>query len=221
MHTSPPSPIDLVGEWATDMMALGASGQTADAIYAIIIEQYRQSGRHYHGIGHLQALFGLLAQHASQAAGAATRLAVWWHDVIYEALSGDNEAKSADMARAHLTRLGAPNALTQHVCALILATKNHFTAPSFGQDDVFLDADIAILGAPDDVYRRYTQQVRAEYAMVPTQRFNQGRAGFLRAASAFPRLFKTDLFEAVYGPQARINMAQELADLEQANGGVD
>jgi predicted metal-dependent HD superfamily phosphohydrolase len=221
MQTSLPPPIDLAQEWATDMVAVGASGDMADAVYGMIIEYYGQSGRHYHGIGHLQALFGLLAQHVPQAPGAATRLAVWWHDVIYEALSGDNEAKSGELARAHLTQLGAPTALMERVCALIIATKNHFAAPSFGEDDVFLDADIAILGAPDDVYRRYTQQVRAEYAMVPTQRFNLGRVGFLKSASAFPRLFKTDVFEAIYGPQARINMAQELADLEQAKGGAD
>jgi predicted metal-dependent HD superfamily phosphohydrolase len=216
-----PLDIDLAQEWADDMAALGADAALSTPIFAVIRDNYGADGRHYHGIGHLQALFGLLAQHAPQARGAATRLAVWWHDVIYEALSGDNEAKSAELARAHLTQLGAPTALTERVCTLITATKNHFAAPSFGEDDVFMDADIAILGAPEAVYRRYTQQVHAEYAMVPTQRFNLGRAGFLRAASAFPRLFKTDLFEAIYGPQARINMTQELAELEQANGGVD
>jgi predicted metal-dependent HD superfamily phosphohydrolase len=215
-----PHEIDLGQEWADDMAALGADVALSAPIFAVILDNYGASGRHYHGVAHLQALLALLAQHACQAPGAATRLAVWWHDVIYEALSGDNEAKSGEMARIHLTQLAAPTALTERVCALITATKNHFAAPSFGEDDVFMDADIAILGAPEDVYRRYTQQVRAEYAMVPTQRFNLGRAGFLKSASAFPRLFKTDLFEATYGPQARINMAQELAELEQANGGV-
>jgi predicted metal-dependent HD superfamily phosphohydrolase len=209
--------IDLEREWAKDMDALGvADSAKAAPIFGFIMDHYGAQGRHYHGVEHLRALFGLLAQYAPQADGAATRLAVWWHDVVYEPLSGDNEAKSADLARVHLAQLGAPADLVDRVCALIIATKNHFTAPSFGDDDVFMDADIAILGAPEAVYRRYSQQVRAEYAMVPTDRFNAGRAGFLKAACAFPRLFKTDIFEAAFGNQARVNMAQEVADLERA-----
>lgn len=204
------SSTNLKDEWARDMAALGAAADSAASIFEDINRHYGSAERHYHGLSHLKALFHLIDTYAPQPAGSAVRFAIWWHDVIYDPLSSQNEVASAQLARSQLGLLGAGEPLIETVCALIEATKNHFAAPSFGADDVFLDADIAILGAPDEIYWTYTQQIRLEYHQIPDPIFAAGRKRFLETATQWPRIFKTDIFEAEFGHQARTNLEREL-----------
>jgi predicted metal-dependent HD superfamily phosphohydrolase len=145
--------------------------------------------------------------------GTAPRLAIWWHDAVYDPQSRHNEEHSAELAREHLAQIGASAALIQTTANLILMTKDHWSGPSAGDGDYFLDADIAVLGAPNPVYDRYVADVRQEYAWAADAAWRAGRSAFLQSASARPRLFRTDAFETAYGRQARLNMARELASL--------
>jgi predicted metal-dependent HD superfamily phosphohydrolase len=70
---------------------------------------------------------------------------------VYEAKASDNDARSAALAQARLTELGATLDQVERVGALILATRNHWEAPDMGDGDYFLDVDIAILGAPPSI----------------------------------------------------------------------
>lgn len=205
------SSINLKDEWARDKAALGASAGNAISVFDAIQRHYGSPERHYHSLSHLQALFQLIETYAPQPAGSAVRFAIWWHDVIYDPLSSQNEVASAQLARSQLGQLSAGELLIERVCALIEATKNHFAAPSFGADDVFLDADIAILGAPDEIYWAYTQQIRLEYHQIPDPLFAAGRKRFLETATQWPRIFKTDIFEDAFGSQARTNLERELS----------
>ena len=106
-----------------------------------------------------------MALHAPQIPpGSSPRLAIWWHDAIYDPQSRHNEEHSAELAREHLAQLGASAALIQTTSNLILMTRDHWSGPSAGDGDYFLDADIAVLGAPNSVYDRYVADVRQEYA---------------------------------------------------------
>lgn len=138
---------------------------------------------------------------------------MWWHDVVYDPHASDNEARSAELARARLTDLGAASDLIENVSKLILATRNHWESPTMGDGDYFLDADIAILGAPPDVYDRYAENVRAEYSFAPDALYRAGRSHFLTAAIDRQPLFRKQAFEAVYGAAARANMRRELVQL--------
>lgn len=183
-------------------------------IFQDIIARHSEPSRHYHGLSHLTALFDLLTTHAPQVQpGSAPRLAVWWHDAVYDATRSDNEERSAELARENLARLNADVALIEDVVGLIHTTRNHWNGPPAGNGDYFLDADIAILGAPPNIYAQYTIDVRHEYTWVPEPAFRAGRSGFLAGALARPRLFRTDAFEAAYAAQARANMQQELASI--------
>jgi predicted metal-dependent HD superfamily phosphohydrolase len=206
--------LTLEDAWAADMAALRASGKIADDIYVDIRDRHCEPTRHYHGRSHLRALVELLRIYAPHiAAGAPSRLAIWWHDAIYDPQARDNEERSADLAREHLARLGADAATTDETVRLILLTKNHWNGPPTGDGDYFLDADIAILGAPPAKYAEYAAQVRQEYAWAPDPAYHAGRSAFLAAAIARARLFRTDIFESTYAAQARENMARELASL--------
>jgi predicted metal-dependent HD superfamily phosphohydrolase len=209
--------LTLEDAWAADMAAHRASGPTADEIYADVLARHAEPARHYHGRAHLRALVELLRIYAPHIpAGAPPRLAIWWHDAVYDAQARDNEERSADLAREHLTRLGADAATIDETVHLIHITKNHWNGPPTGDGDYFLDADIAILGAPSAKYDEYATQVREEYAWVPVEAYRTGRSAFLNHAIANPRLFRTDIFESTYAAQARENMKRELASLSGA-----
>lgn len=200
----------LKSEWRKDAARFSAS--EAPAIFVNLVARHSEPQRHYHGLSHLTALLDLLAKHAPHIQpGSANRLAIWWHDAIYDPTAKGNEEQSAILARNDLAELGAPAGLIEDVAAIILATKNHWAGPSLGEHDLFLDADIAILGAPPAIYDAYTAAVRKEYAWAPDDAFRAGRSAFLTKALTWPRLFRTDTFEASYATQARSNMQRELA----------
>jgi predicted metal-dependent HD superfamily phosphohydrolase len=202
----------LESEWRKDTARFSSSDATE--IFNDIVARHSESQRRYHGLSHLTALLDLLGKHATHLApGSAPRLALWWHDAIYDPTVKDNEEQSAILARDHLARLGAPATLIEDVAAIILITKNHLEGGSAGEGDYFLDADIAILGAPPSVYDAYTVGVRQEYSWAPDDAFRAGRSAFLRKALTWPRLFRTDIFESTYAAQARANMERELAAL--------
>jgi predicted metal-dependent HD superfamily phosphohydrolase len=204
-------PTTLRQQWERDIAAIGATTLAAERVLADIVARHGETHRRYHGQSHLVALFDLLDLHAPHIMpGSAPRLAVWWHDLVYDPRAQDNEAKSADIARDRLDALGAKPDVVEETHRLILMTRNHWDGGSAGDGDYFLDADIAILGAPDETYDAYAAAVRQEYSFVPDDAFRAGRSKFLESVLARPRLFRTEAFESAYAPQARANIRREL-----------
>jgi predicted metal-dependent HD superfamily phosphohydrolase len=155
----------------------------------------------------LTALFHLLTTHAPQVQpGSAARLAVWWHDAVYDAIYSDNEERSAELAHENLSRLNADATLAEDVIRRIHVTKNHWNGPPAGEGDYFLDADTVVLGARPNIYNQYMIDVRQEYAWAPYPAVRAGCSVFLIGALARSRLFRTDVFEAAYAAQAHENM---------------
>lgn len=206
----------LEAEWRADMSAIGADAGPAAAAFADVVSRHSEPHRRYHGLAHLDALFTLLRRHAPAiAAGSGARLAVWWHDVIYDPKAQDNEERSAIHARDALTSLGCDPGRTGATADLILKTKRHWDSGPAGADgDAFLDADIAILGAPPEIYDRYAAGVREEYGWAPDDLYRKGRGAFLRGALSRQTYFRTSAFETAFAAQARENMARELSRLE-------
>jgi predicted metal-dependent HD superfamily phosphohydrolase len=202
----------LESEWRKDVALL--SSFEAVPIFQDLIARHSEPHRRYHGLGHLIALAELMNAHAPHIApGSASRLAIWWHDAVYNPQARDNEERSSDLAGEHLIRLGAPTELIEQTCTIILMTKNHWDGSSADDGDSFLDADIAILGAPPATYDTYAANVRQEYAWAPDDAYRAGRSAFLKSALARARLFRTDVFETTYASQARANMQRELTTL--------
>jgi predicted metal-dependent HD superfamily phosphohydrolase len=201
----------LASRFAEDLEPFCRDRAVAERLLADIIARHAEPHRRYHGVAHLAALADLLDRYAAHAApGSAARLAVWWHDAIYDPRARDNEEQSARLACTHLGEAGAPSNLIDAVAALILATRDHWSGPAMGEGDYFLDADIAILGAPPDLYDSYATGVRTEYAWATDEAFRFGRRAFLASALQRPRLFRTDAFEAAFAGPARANMQREL-----------
>src|SRR5688572_18915347 len=179
---------------------------------------YRQPGRHYHGLAHIQALLALLQEHRADLADPqAVEAAVWFHDAIYDSRRSDNEARSAALAAEKLSsRVEA--ARLSRIVAMIEATAT-YALPGLGSEAAdrdaahFLDMDLSIVGAPTSAFDSYEAAVRREYAWVDDKAWRSGRAAVLRKFLARPRIFHTEAFRQRFDTEARKNIARSIAAL--------
>lgn len=175
---------------------------------------YAQPPRAYHNFGHVQAL---LHHYHDVAAGPGWKqprevaLAVLYHDAIYEAGRSDNEARSAQLAVAAIQQwLPDAGIDTERVAQLIELTARHGRVQAQELDAdaaLFLDSDMAILGAPPEVFDAYDRGITQEYSgKVPGFVFRLNRRRFLKGVLAQPRIFFTDFFHERLDAQARANL---------------
>ena len=192
-----------------------------------LLERYEQPHRKYHTSVHLSemltALKTLYEQHHT-ATPRAVLLAAWFHDAVYEANPGDDEAASADLARTALTPLASTGSLTNRevtaIAHLIELTASHqladgieeYTSGALTRADAefFLDADLAILAADSPRYTRYVAGVRAEYAHYAPDAFTRGRAAILQGFLNRTAIYASDTAHLLWDAPARLNLRTEL-----------
>lgn len=184
--------------------------------------RYAEPHRAYHGIDHIAALARLfedVARGPTWLAPLEVQLAMLFHDAIYEPGRPDNEDRSADLARDTLRGSPLDGVVDiPRIEQMIRATKHHDHLDDLADHDLthFIDADMAIIGAPPDAYDAYAHAVRREFASIPTPLFEQGRRAFLTKQLARDSLFHTPWFRARFESPARANLARELATIRHA-----
>lgn len=179
---------------------------------------YGQSGRHYHGLAHVEALLALARDHSADLADPqAVEAAIWFHDAVYDSRRGDNEARSAALAAERLAGVASPERLAL-IVAMIEATATH-TVPDLPEGPakrdaaLFLDMDLSILGAPQATFEAYEAAVRREYSWVDESAWRSGRSAVLEKFLARPAIFHSDLFRRRYEAQARANIVRSIEAL--------
>jgi predicted metal-dependent HD superfamily phosphohydrolase len=197
---------------------LGALGRGADpaATAAALAARYEEPHRQYHTLVHIEDCLIKLdsARHLLDAEEAdAVELALAWHDAIYDPRAGDNEEKSAALFRADAARHRLQPGLVAAVERLILQTKAHL-ARNRPDEQIMIDVDLSILGAPPDVFGAYDRSIRREYAHVPEPEWRQRRAAVLRGFLLREPLFATRFFRERYEAQARENLTRAVTALE-------
>lgn len=200
----------LKNAWRETAGAAGLSADAAEAAWSDLARRYGEPGRAYHTLTHIGAMLAVVEEFAGAAADPlALRLAVWFHDAIYDARRTDNEAESAAYA-ADVLQASALTPPTQAaVERLILATQTHTAAPDDPDAALLLDADLAVLGAAPADYARYAQAIRQEYAWVPEDRYREGRRKVLNSFLERPRLYHTPALFARFEETARANLKRE------------
>lgn len=189
------------------------AGEGADALGEALIRAWGEPQRAYHDQTHLNWLLDEADRRAALIrAPAFVGYAIWFHDAVYEPGRPDNETLSADWARTSLAHDGDLAARVAHVIEM---TKDHAEGEAEGDAALFLDMDIAILGAPWENYCAYAAGIRAEYPHVVDPAFAGGRAAFLAKRLEYPRTFLTDLCESELGETARANMRWELGEMRK------
>jgi predicted metal-dependent HD superfamily phosphohydrolase len=147
---------------------------------------------------------------AGWARPAEVRLAVLYHDAIYEPGRSDNEERSAELAREHLQRWPQPGVDAGRVAELILLTARHGRIDAEGLDRdaaQFLDCDMAILGSDPQTFAAYDRGIAAEYrGRVPAWLYRINRKSFLKGLLGRERIFLSEWGHARFDAQARINL---------------
>jgi len=199
-------------DWDEAMAAAGGDPAAAGAVRRDLAARWAEPHRAYHTPAHLAHVLAVVGE--LRAAGepvsdpAAVVLAAWYHDAVYDPRAGDNEARSADLARRHLAGLGADADRIARVADLVLTTRDHRATDADAA--VLVDADLAILAVPPADYAAYVAAVRTEYGFVPEAAWRTGRAAVVAGFLARPRLFATATQHARADAAARANLASEL-----------
>jgi len=201
-----------VALWATAGVA-----ETPEGWYERLTAAYFEPQRHYHNQQHIaECLAEYDPARGLAQQPAAVELALWFHDAVYDPKVGDNEERSAALARQCLAEAGASVALAETVAKLVMATKSH-EADVDADAGLTVDVDLSILGKSEKRFSEYERQIREEYAWVPQPLFTAKRAEILQRFLARPRIFATDWFLEKYERQARQNLEASIAKLKKTS----
>lgn len=188
--------------------------ELANNLWLEIFTKYSEPKRHYHTIDHLEALITDLNEVKSKITDCDTMLfAVFYHDIIYKASSSTNEGDSAKLAMKRLTEIGYPADKIAKCANMILATKLHQLSED-NDTNYLIDADLGIIGKTPEDYQKYTEQIREEYSIYPDFMYTSGRKKALQHFLQIDSIYKTKHFSNKYEQQARINISNELEELQ-------
>ncbi|MGN6366071.1 HD domain-containing protein [Asticcacaulis taihuensis] len=199
----------FAAEWHVLAQALNLSAALSESLLAELQAGYGHPARHYHNKKHIIAMLNGAAGLEFNDPDMA-RLAIVFHDVIYDPTRSDNEHRSADLLKDRLASQITPDRLIK-AAGIIAATAGH--QPSDDHDtNLVLDLDMAILGQPWPAYLSYAQGVMAEYMPhIGDAAWRQGRSSlFIDPTLAREDIFITEHFKPLE-IQARENLRHEKA----------
>jgi predicted metal-dependent HD superfamily phosphohydrolase len=202
----------LQSSWNRCWQGLGARGD-GSALMQRLLAAYEEPQRKYHTTQHLSECISLLVQHLDLAVEPAeVEIALWFHDAVYNVKASDNEAKSADWAERELLMASVESARVERVKGHILATR-HSAQPRGQDQQLLVDIDLSILGAPIPRFEEYEVQVRAEYAWVPAVIFRFKRKDILAEFLARKPIFNIARLREALEDRARTNLARSIGNL--------
>ncbi len=189
-------------------------------VYDDLARRYREPGRHYHGLTHVNHCLREFDRVAELIEiPDATELALWFHDAVYVPGAKDNEQRSADL----FNEFGGTDLspiLIEKVSGLILVT-THKQPPVKDDESYVVDIDLSSFGEHWPDFVRDTLNVRMEQAHIPDTIYYANHAKFLKMLLDRPRIFHTDFFYQCYEESARQNIEQLLASIQYSGQIVD
>jgi pantetheine-phosphate adenylyltransferase len=204
--------VALKGRWMSLWKGISAEGDPIP-VFQAIYNAY-STGRAYHNMTHVgECLKNLDLVRDKLENPLAVEFALWFHDVVYDTRSQENEQKSAELAVEMAMGAGLSRDFAERVRELILATK-HRNAPVDDNDTKYmLDIDLSILGQPPDIFDKYDREIAAEFWWVPRKPFNAERANVLAEFGERKQLFRTQFFSDRYEEKAKSNIKRTVAEL--------
>lgn len=181
-------------------------------IYEELVRRYAEPHRHYHTSAHIEhclAQFDLATSRMDNP--DAVEMGLWFHDVIYEPGSSDNEQRSAELFNG-LSDGHVDAEFLRIVNDLIMVTA-HPEHPRSLDEQYIVDVDLSSFGLPWDKFRADSEAVRREYRHQADEEFYPGQIRFLRKLLARRTFFFTEFFRARYEAGARANIAGYLKEL--------
>lgn len=176
-----------------------------------LVERLDEPQRAYHNQQHITEMLELFDTVAHECTRSdLVVVAIFYHDAVYnaQATAGKNETDSAAVFDTDVLSMNEVD--RYFVRQAILSTIKHqpLDVPNNLQHDlkVFLDCDLAILGAAPQRFDEYDRQISTEYRHIEPKAFAQGRAEVLEKFAKRDHLFYTDAMEAKRGHQAKANL---------------
>src|SRR4029453_19152791 len=132
-----------------------------------LLERWGEEHRKYHSRTHLLAVLEALELLTSpDTAPRTVILAAWFHDAVYEGIAGQDEERSARLAKDRLPEAGLPHDEVWEVARLVRLTSTHRPEPGDRAGALLCDADLSVLGGNQRDYARYLTAVREDYVHV-------------------------------------------------------
>lgn len=175
-----------------------------------IESRYSEPHRFYHTIAHIMKCmiyFKMIEDELDFPKEVQT--ALWYHDAIYNPERVDNEEQSARLASVHLNGAGFDLDL---IMKLILTTK-HPSRPQTNDEKYMVDIDLAILGAPQEGYLKYSKDIRKEYSHISDKQYRHGRKKAIKEFLRLPFIYHTEHFRKSLEDKARLNIESEISNL--------
>jgi predicted metal-dependent HD superfamily phosphohydrolase len=204
----------LKANWETLFQPFQVEPELKQKVFIDLVTAYSRTDRFYHNLEHIEKVIKTIEQMKSLSLDCiSVQFAAWFHDVIYDPKTQDNEEKSAEYAESTLNRLKLPQIIIDRVKYLILTTKNHQALPTDIDSQILLDADLAILGATEWEYQAYAQAIRQEYSWMSDVDYQIGRQQILQDFLQRERLYVTDYAYKNLEETAKHNLRLEAIDL--------
>lgn len=209
-------------QWQRSLAAVAAVALSPDVVagtFARLVDAYASPGRYYHTLEHIHQVLAIVQRFQDSAtAPDLIKLAVWFHDVVYDATAKDNEQRSVDCARDWLQALHVPTRDLDTISRLIFSTQRHEPVIDTIDNQIFLDADLAILSAETPHYWQYAIAIRQEYAWMTEAQYRLGRRDVLEQFLQREFVYFTAPMRTTAETTARANLTAEIAQLRNADG---
>jgi pantetheine-phosphate adenylyltransferase len=205
--------------WNTLMADLG-NPKDSGRIFEGLVASYGETWRFYHTLSHIVSMLDELEEVKEKVENlSALKLAIWYHDVVYETegndhVLGNNETRSAYRAGHDMRELE----LSEDLILLVersITTTTHEEPTHYPDTKFLLDLDLAILGKSENEFDEYEANIRKEYAWVPENTFRTGRPKILRSLLARNFIYSTEFFRERYEEAAQKNLKRSIENLSR------
>ena len=201
---------DMHQSWKRAWKGVEARGD-GDPVFRLLVERYSEPHRRYHTEQHLiECLDAFETVRDLPPHPPEVEAALWFHDAIYDVKRQDNEEQSANWATSLFAEAGVSSNSTDLIQSLILVTR-HTALPVTPDEQLLVDIDLSILGAPRPRFDEYERQIREEYSFVPGWLFRRKRRAILRTFLDRPRIYSTGHFFDALEKRARENLQRAIS----------
>ena len=121
-----------------------------------------------------------------------SKWAIWFHDIIYDIPTIDNELKSAEFFSA-LTKDRIDPILGQAVYDMILITR-HKETPTRNDEKLLVDADLSSFALPWEQFSRDSHNVREEFPDKSDKDFYSAHMKFMQSLLTRSSFFRFGFF---------------------------
>lgn len=182
-----------------------------------ILQRYGEKHRFYHNLAHIVACLRFLDGTypvIGPQTRAALRMAIIFHDIVYDVKSKTNEEDSAAHARIQMSVRGFHREFMAEVVRLIILTKSHKGDANDRFGSIMIDTDMHVFAEPDRIYASYAEGIRKEFEPAfGREPFVTGRRHFLSTVDPEAIFVTPEMANEKSASQAAWNVAEECRKL--------